>query len=151
VLAGTAEAVPNEHGIDMSLRFPANGISAASLAFGVHCSVFKKRFPDGHTRAHCARMRRCRSDTHPVPDRERPCETKCWCQHGSAVPMLSLISRNATGVRGDWQDYRPLVSVSNSPLQPHGPQLRGLQDWRGTGDSTGPEGAMPYRASEFSN
>jgi hypothetical protein len=38
-------AGPSEHGIDMSLR-PRKTGSAASLAFGVHCSVFKKRFPD---------------------------------------------------------------------------------------------------------
>ena len=38
-------AGPDEHGIDMSLR-PRDSGSAASLAFGVHCSVFKKRFPD---------------------------------------------------------------------------------------------------------
>jgi hypothetical protein len=32
----------------MSLRLPdRDRTSAASLAFGVHCSVFKKRFSDG--------------------------------------------------------------------------------------------------------
>jgi hypothetical protein len=41
-----------------------------ALAFGVHCSVFKKRAPDERART----VRPCRSDTHPgnlgsVPDR----------------------------------------------------------------------------------
>jgi hypothetical protein len=37
-----------EHGIDMSLRLPIEiEQPLASLAFGVHCSVFKKRIPDG--------------------------------------------------------------------------------------------------------
>ena len=40
-----------EHGIDMSLRMPdRDRTSAASLAFGVHCSVFKKRVSDGRAR-----------------------------------------------------------------------------------------------------
>jgi len=54
---GTLDAA-GEHGIDMSLR--NENVSAASLAFGVHCSVFKKRFPD--RRAKGAPLRR---DTHP--------------------------------------------------------------------------------------
>jgi hypothetical protein len=54
----------DQRGIDMSLRTPRSLIDdqdqepAASLAFGVHCSVFKKRVPDGmqpETAALCRR------------------------------------------------------------------------------------------------
>ena len=67
VPAGRHLAVgPYEHGIDMSLR-PRKTGSAASLAFGVHCSVFKKRFPDRR-----AEQRSLRRDTHPYSVRNRP-------------------------------------------------------------------------------
>src|SRR5690348_1865912 len=92
----------------MSLR--NENVSAASLAFGVHCSVFKKRFPDRRAR------RRLTSEGH-APSAltgTRP-RSSTWVEGvGVNVPPFRARGKRATGVRGDWQDYRRVLRVSNS-------------------------------------
>ena len=90
-----------QHGIDMSLR-DRRTVRTASLAFGVHCSVFKKRVPDvtrqteagrtdvGGTRTRSSRPRTARPESRVLVSTSR--------RSGSANAQ--------TGMRGDWQDYR---------------------------------------------
>ena len=105
---------PYEHGIDMSLR-PRKTGSAASLAFGVHCSVFKKRFPDRRAKRSQSTWASLRSGHAPLLG-DGPAK-------GRAPPpgLRVLVSksrrserpRGDPGMRGDWQDYRGRIAVSN--------------------------------------
>ena len=106
-------AGPDEHGIDMSLR-PRDSGSSASLAFGVHCSVFKKRFPDRRVKPNMFGSGLTSEGHAPLLGTE-PAEAAlrhpgwgCWCQ-SPAVPA----SKGRSGMRGDWQDYRGRIAVSN--------------------------------------
>ena len=79
---------------------PKTRRSESSLAFELHCSVFKKRLPDERARETCTP---CRRDTHSAgarPQVARTEEAEVLVSTGPVVPALE----EHAGVRGEESD-----------------------------------------------
>ncbi len=102
--------VGSTHGIDMSLRI--NGFGGLT-GFWRSLLCFQEAGPrrtwgtQPHVGVEATRTR-------PTGDRAGPPPSRCWCQPAPPFRANPPIRRSASGVRGDWQDYRSRAVVSNS-------------------------------------
>ena len=94
-------------GTELMIGHRHKSMPMPALAFGFHCSVFKKRFPDQVREPELTQS--CRSDTHPPhlatgAEMARAGHAQFWVLV-STSRRSGLFPSGIAGVRGGEQDY----------------------------------------------